>query len=94
LQLQKFSYAVLHSTTILLPIWYDTLQTLGLNERIMPRDVTTCWNLTHDMLVFAVEYWKAISAVTTDQDNNLRQYKLTRAEWEVVEQLTTVLKVR
>ena len=37
----------------------------------MPRDVSTRWNSTYDMIVFALEYCKAIAAMTADADNNL-----------------------
>ncbi|TEB28014.1 hypothetical protein FA13DRAFT_1633689 [Coprinellus micaceus] len=45
------------------------------------------------MIVFTLEYRKAIAAMTADADNNLRKYKLWREEWEILEQLVKVLKV-
>ena len=55
-QLRKFSFAVKNSSTILLPEWYETLTSQKLAHRMMPRDVSTRWNLTYEMLEFAVKY--------------------------------------
>ena len=60
----------------------------------MPRDVTTRWNLTFDMLNFAVMHIAAIDAITSDRDMKLRQYKLSKDEWDVACQLRDILKVR
>ena len=70
-QLRKFAYAVKNSPTILLPQWFLTLQDLALSERIMPRDVTTRWNSTFDMLDFAIEYQKALQLTTSDLNLNV-----------------------
>jgi hypothetical protein len=43
----------------------------------MPRDVTTRWNSTYDMLKFALEYRKAIDILTADRQNDLRNYELS-----------------
>ena len=61
---------------------------------MMPRDVTTRWNSTFDMLDFAVEHITAIDAITSDRDMKLRQYELSKDEWDVARQLWDVLKVR
>jgi hypothetical protein len=60
----------------------------------MPRDVTTRWNSTYDMLNFAVKYKTAIKHVTSDLKNNLRNYELTDAEWTIADELKDTLKVR
>jgi hypothetical protein len=60
----------------------------------MPRDVTTRWNSTYDMLAFAVEYKKQIKELTSDLTNDLRAYELSREEWQVAEELRDSLKVR
>jgi hypothetical protein len=84
---------VKNSTTILLPKWFSILKDLKLSERMMPRDVTTRWNSTFDMLDFALEYQKALQLITSDLDLNLRQYELSREEWATAQQLRDVLKV-
>ncbi|KAH6871072.1 hypothetical protein BKA70DRAFT_1073888, partial [Coprinopsis sp. MPI-PUGE-AT-0042] len=71
LKLRKFAYAILNSTTLLLPKWFSTLVTLMLNEKTMPRDVTTRWNSTYDMLVFALAYRSAIDSMTSNPDIGL-----------------------
>ncbi|KAF8172745.1 hypothetical protein BJ912DRAFT_859835 [Pholiota molesta] len=93
-KLRKFAFTVLHSSTLLLPQWEELLGKLDLAERIMPRDVTTRWNSTYDMLVFAYEYRKAIDILTGDKSLGLRQYELSDDDWKVVKQLIGVLRVR
>ena len=56
LQLHKLSYAIIDSTTLLLPKWFLTLKDLKLDECTMPQDVSTHWNSTYDMLKFAINY--------------------------------------
>jgi hypothetical protein len=60
----------------------------------MPRDVTTRWNSTYDMLSFALEYRKAIDILTADRRHGLRAYELSEREWTIASQLCDVLKVR
>jgi hypothetical protein len=93
LQLRRFSYAIIHSSTLLLPRWFSLLRDLGLKERAMPRDVATRWNSTFDMLNFALEYKQAIVAMSGDLESNLRDYELKKEEWVIIEQLAEVLKV-
>jgi len=67
--------------TIVLPLWFQTLDKLKRNARKMPCDVTTRWNSTFDMLVFALQYWKAIDDIASNKSANLCQYKLDDDEW-------------
>jgi hypothetical protein len=60
----------------------------------MPRDVTTRWNSTYDMLDFAVVHKSVVNAMTNDVDNNLRTYEMNTREWGFAEELRDVLKVR
>ena len=82
-----------NSTTIILPAWFETLEKLELSSRMMPRDVTTRWNSTFDMLVFAVEYQVAINKISGDRALKLRKFELNAEEWEIAVQLRNVLKV-
>lgn len=61
--------------------------------RIIPRDVSTRWNSTYDMLKFALEYSKAINILTADRQNELRNYELSEREWTIAKQLCDILKV-
>ena len=60
---------------------------------MMPRDVTTRWNSTYDMLEFAVEHREALDSITGNQKMKLRQYELTEEDWKIATKLRDVLKV-
>ena len=93
-QLRKLAFRVVHSTTILLPAWKACLENLGLAVKVMPRDVSTRWNSTYDMLCFAIEYCAAIKIITAERKNDLRQFELTEEEWAVAKELREILEVR
>jgi len=59
----------------------------------MPRDVSTRWNSTFDMLEFAINYCKVIDAMTDKRKLGLGVYELDDHEWTLVTQLRDVLKV-
>jgi hypothetical protein len=65
-----------------------------LSKRMMPRDVTTRWNYTYEMLTFAYTYRNVFNELTSNRDMKMRKYKLEDSEWEIVNQLAGVLKVR
>jgi hypothetical protein len=65
-----------------------------LDQRMMPRDVTTRWNSTYDMLEFAIKYREALESITGNQRMKLRQYELTEEDWQIATQLRDILKVR
>jgi hypothetical protein len=60
---------------------------------MMPRDVSTRWNSTYDMLEFAVEYREALDSITGNQRMKLRHYELSEEDWEIASKLRDVLKV-
>jgi hypothetical protein len=82
-----------NSSTIILPQWNLKLEELGLDIRMMPRDVSTRWNSTYDMLDFSIDYRSALDAMTANRGLNLRQYELDNEEWIVAEKLRDLLKV-
>jgi hypothetical protein len=86
-QLQKLTFKILHSTTKLLPAWHDYLEEFELQDCIMPCDVSTRWNSTFDMLNFAIDYRKAINAISSDRDMELQQFELAESEWKIAIQL-------
>jgi len=92
-KLQKLAFDLKNSPTILLPAWYKILAIHRLSPRMMPRDVSTRWNSTFDMLEFAIQYRAAIDAITAARDFGLRQCELVHAEWKVAGELQEVLKV-
>ena len=69
------------------------LDETGLAKRVMPRDVSTRWNSTYDMLNFALDYRVPLDSITANRDMKLRQYELSREEWKIVGHLQSVLKV-
>jgi hypothetical protein len=94
LQLRNLSFAIKNSSTIALPKWYEVIEALGLDRRIMPRDVATRWNSTYDMVEFAIEYRAALDTMTADRDMNLRKFELSKKEWAMASELCEVLQVR
>jgi hypothetical protein len=93
LQLRGVSLAIKNSSTIALPKWYEVLESLGLMLRIMPRDVSTRWNSTYDMVEFATEYRAALDIMTADRNMNLRKFELSKKEWGMTTELCEVLQV-
>ncbi|KAL1749583.1 hypothetical protein FB107DRAFT_225241, partial [Schizophyllum commune] len=68
-KLRKLAYKVIHSTTKLLPAWSKCLRNHGLPETYIPRDVSTRWNSTYDMLEYVVEHAKPLKAYLGDEDH-------------------------
>jgi len=91
-QLHVLANAIKNSSTIILSRWCAKLGELGLKVWMMPRDVSTHWNSTFDMLDFAVDYRAAIDAITSACNLNLRKYELADHEWAIVVELHDTLK--
>ncbi|KAJ7488457.1 hypothetical protein B0H11DRAFT_1720503, partial [Mycena galericulata] len=91
-QIRKLSFAIIHSTTILLPAWRKICRKCKLKERMIPRDVRTRWNSTYDMLYFSQNYRPAIDAITSEKSYKLRKYELDETEWEIIGDLVYVFK--
>ncbi|KZV90025.1 hypothetical protein EXIGLDRAFT_597949, partial [Exidia glandulosa HHB12029] len=91
-QLRKLAYKILHSSTKHLPRWRQIVKELKAAERLMPRDVSTRWNSTFDMLDFAINYRSAVDKITSERGSELRVFELSDAEWEIMGQLRDVLK--
>ncbi|KAG2112005.1 uncharacterized protein F5147DRAFT_553633, partial [Suillus discolor] len=62
--LAKLSYKIIHSTTKILPVWYDILTELEMSARMLPRDVLTRWNSMFDMLEQVLKHRKAVDRIT------------------------------
>ena len=60
---------------------------------MMPRDVTTRWNSTYDMLEFADKYCAALNVMTADRNMKLRKFELSKKEWVMAAELCEVLQV-
>jgi hypothetical protein len=92
-KLRKLAFKIINSTTLLLPVWKETLEDLDLAVRLMPRDVRTRWNSTYDVISFALEYRDAITSLTADRTNKLREFELSSEEWDIADELAETLKV-
>jgi hypothetical protein len=66
---------------------------MELSDRMMPRNVTTRWNSTFDMLDFAIDYRDALDNITSEREMKLRQFELSTEDWEMAVHLRDVLKV-
>ena len=92
-QICKLLYKMIHSSTILLPVWMSTLKDLNIAPKHLLRDVSTCWNSTFDMLDCALRYRAGIDGITDKQKLGLSNYGLDEHKWVFLEQLHDVLKV-
>lgn len=59
----------------------------------MPRDVSTRWNSTYQMLEFSLKYQTVIDMLMSKRALDLRKYEVDKAEWILATQLCKVLKV-
>jgi hypothetical protein len=73
-------------------LWHCYCRHFYLEPRIFPGNITR-WNLTLDMLNFALDYHRAIDAVTTDKTWMLKAYQLKDEEWQIVGDLVVLLEV-
>jgi hypothetical protein len=92
-KLRQLSFAVIRSTTIALPAWRRACLDHKLKANLIPRDVVTRWNSTHDMMQFALKYRKPIDSITADKSLSLRKYELDNDDWKVIEDLLAMLHV-
>ena len=60
---------------------------------MMPRDVSTRWNSTYDMIEFAIKYRTPLDIMTANRDMNLRQFEMSKKEWSMALELSEVLQV-
>ncbi|PBK70789.1 hypothetical protein ARMSODRAFT_849654, partial [Armillaria solidipes] len=58
--IHKLSFKIIHSSTILLPEWKKIVTELKLAQKMLPHDVSTCWNSMFDMLDAVLAYKSAI----------------------------------
>lgn len=79
-------------TTKVLPAWKEILADLGFMISL-PRDVATRWNLTFDVLEYALKHCKAVNLLMQWHELGLRKFELSDNKWVIIEQLHSVLKV-
>ena len=83
----KLAFTIKHSSTIIPPQWFTTLQKLALDKHMMSQDVCTHWNSTYNMLAFTYHYKDALNKITAICEMKLRDYKIEPEEWNIVCQL-------
>ena len=59
----------------------------------MPHDVATQWNLTFDILHFALVYCMPLDGLTDIEEMKLSLYELSEEGWKIADQLAGVLDV-
>jgi hypothetical protein len=92
-KLRNLSFAIINSTTKALPVWKRCCRKLKKKALLIPRDVTTRWNSTYDMMTFSLRYAESIDAITADKATKLRKYELDDGDWGIAEDLAAILKV-
>ena len=92
-QLRRLAFKIIHLTTIILPAWKETLETLGLEVHLMPCNVATRWNSSGDMVDFTINYQEGIEVLTQKKNLGLREFELSDEKWAVLRELREVLKV-
>jgi hypothetical protein len=92
-KIRQLSFAIINSTTIALPAWRDVCKAHNMRANLIPRDVTTRWNSTYDMIRFAVKYRSPIDTITADKALKLRKFELDDEDWKIAGDLVAVLEV-
>lgn len=92
-QTRKISFKIINSPTKLLPRWCEVVTGSPFEKRVLPRDVSTRWNSTYDMLKAFLEMKDFVVKFTDRSSNELADFILDDDEWEAVEGLVHVLKV-
>ncbi|KIM56443.1 hypothetical protein SCLCIDRAFT_132663, partial [Scleroderma citrinum Foug A] len=55
-------------------------------------NVSTCWNLSFNMVDFVLDYCVPVESITDKQQLGLGNYALNEHEWTVLAQLHDILK--
>lgn len=83
----------MHLATITLPTWCCICCKLNLKPRLIPHDVVTWWNLAYDMMKFVCTYKVAVNKITANKSLKLRRYELNGDDWDIIEDLVSILKI-
>ncbi|KAF6751573.1 hypothetical protein DFP72DRAFT_816324, partial [Ephemerocybe angulata] len=91
--LHRILFAIVRSSTLLLPKWYVLLEQHAMPKHVMLHDVVTRWNSTYDMCQFALDHREIIDIIAAYKASGLRDFELGEEEWVVVKELCDVQKV-
>ncbi|KAI9459956.1 hypothetical protein HD554DRAFT_1998511, partial [Boletus coccyginus] len=90
--IRGLAFAIIRSTPISLPAWYQLCSDANLKPKLIPRDVVTRWNSTYKALCFVLAYRQPVDAITAKEKYKLRKYKLDNEEWQIIRDLVCLLK--
>jgi hypothetical protein len=65
----------------------------NLKPNLIPHDIVTRWNSTHDMMAFTLKYCQPIDSVTADKSFKLWKFGMDSEDWQVIEDLVSILQV-
>jgi hypothetical protein len=91
--LHSLAFAIVHSTTKVLPAWREACKVHNMSARLIPRDVKTRWNSTFDMISVALQYRAVLDDITANKALKLRKHELDDGDWAILKDLARVLKV-
>jgi len=78
------------------PQWHALLEREApprFHGRSLPCDVSTHWNSTYDHLAAFIQLEEYIDKFTGIREHGLRDFELTKVEWDCVKHLVKVLQV-
>ncbi|KAJ3755208.1 hypothetical protein EV360DRAFT_20087, partial [Lentinula raphanica] len=86
-------FKIIHSTTGLLPKWRDHVAGTQFKGLVLPRDVSTRWNFTYDMLAAFLAMREPVTEFLDRSRHGLSDFALDDDKWNAIEGLVSVLKV-
>ncbi|KAJ3963261.1 hypothetical protein EV361DRAFT_813512, partial [Lentinula raphanica] len=89
---RKIAFKIIHSTTGLLPKWRDHVAGTQFKGLVLPRDVSTRWNSTYDMLAAFLAMREPVTEFLDRSRHGLSDFALDDDEWNTIEGLVSVLK--
>ena len=73
----KLAFKIIHSTTVLLPVWQKILQDLNQKMTYMPHDVMAHWNSMFNMLNYTLLHHDGVDGSMQQWELGLRRLELT-----------------
>ncbi|KAJ3967366.1 hypothetical protein EV361DRAFT_807417, partial [Lentinula raphanica] len=89
---RKIAFKIINSPTQLLPKWREQVASTEYKGLVLPRDVSTRWNSTYDMLAAFLKMKEPVAEFLDRSSNGLADFALDDDEWNAIEGLVLVLK--